>query len=675
MLPEAPSAAPAGALRAWKADPSGVAGGVVRTADEVVVTDTPFDDRGADLRPNSDPTDVVNGSDACGTPVPCFGQGANTKEGYVPGSGGPEGDYRYPDDLVLARNAADIVEARFAADRDAWYVLVRLNTLVDPGRTGVLVRVDGRELVVHGSSAKLDGVPVKAVANAKQALLEVRVPRSVHDLRGPRSVFVAAGLWDSKAGDWVRPAGSTPPWFDLLHVPSEPMTSYWRDLVQSEHIATGRFADDVVHVDWDALATSTCPTASCPSYEGPTRGLFSRTFRSGQDLGHGVTGHPRYGNSYDLYRAPVQPYSVYVPERPTGAMVLLLHYRSGNYMSYPITSMPGLSEWAEKLGVTVVMPHARGESSWYELEAEKDVFEAWRDAARHHAIDRERVYLAGMSMGGFGTWRLSHLYPDQFARGFVWAGLTSFGRTDVQPLWGNARNVPLHVVHGGLDPLVPVTGPERYMPEYGQRGGGTYRYQLYPDRNHETTFPGTTGQHLTAWLKGLPARKRNPVRVSYTTVRALQDAKQGHAYDGAYWVDRMVLAPGVDRGRVDASRTASPDAVTPFAAQVGADRLGPYRLTGADVTPAAAQRGLVDLRLTGLAGLELDTARMGWSDGRRRVTGTTDQAVEVLLVGVSAGSVRVTGATAAADRRGLRLRLTAGEIDVVLEPRRPIGSR
>src|SRR4029077_4258918 len=129
---------------------------------------------------------------------------------------------------------------------------------------------------------------------------------------------------------------------------------------------------------------------------------ISRSFRSGQPLGRGIVPQARWGQSanggglgYQLYNSPYQPYSMYVPQHPTGATVFLLHFLGGNHMSYEITSMPELKDWAEQLGVTVVLPLGRGEARWYAPEAEKDFFEVWRDYGSHYGWDPERVYLSG----------------------------------------------------------------------------------------------------------------------------------------------------------------------------------------------------------------------------------------------------------------------------------------
>jgi predicted esterase len=685
-LDPAPPASPRGHLRAWAGTPSDVAGGIAYSAGEVIVTDNPYDDHGGDTNPlDADPTELLVGA----------GAGANSSGGYAPGlTGGANGDYDYPPGAAYGLNAADIVETRVAIDASSWYLLVRLNTLNDPSLTAIEARIDGHVLLAHGDAATLDGQPVEVVADADQALFEVRVPRAAYDPgAAAQAVLVAAGLWDAGADDWLAPAAGKPPYFDLAYVPGETLDVYWRDRVQSLDIVNDTLGGDSFDVDFGALATGGCPTAGC--YDGPGTGLFSRVFRSGQPLGRGVSLQQRYAQDSSpvsppiLYRSPYQPYAIYRPQHPTGAMVLLLHFLGGNYMSYSMTSMPAVAGWAEQLGVTVVMPLARGEGGWYEGEAEKDVFEAWRDVAMHYPVDPDRVYLAGMSMGGFGTWRLTQLYPDLFARGIIWAGPVLPNAVWVYPdappqpscgpdqpadcgynledLFGNDRNVPLLVVHGGIDELVPSTGAEHWMADYRDRGGATYRYLFLPDHHHETNFPASTAAWVLQWLDGLPPRDTNPVHVSYHLMRHLFQPQYGITYDGAYWAHGLVLADGVDVGDIDATRGAGPDQVAVMADRYGVDSLGPYRLGGQDVTPATPTPDSATVRLAGLSGATLDTARMGWAgDASWRVRGETDVAVDLSLTDDRAREATGAAYTQAAGR--IVLHLPAGAFDVTVSP-------
>jgi predicted esterase len=371
-------------------------------------------------------------------------------------------------------------------------------------------------------------------------------------------------------------------------------------------------------------------------------------------------------------------------------MVLLLHFLGGNHMSYALSAMPQLADWAEKLGVIVVMPLARGEGGWYEGEAEKDVFEAWRDVAAHYSVDPDRVYLTGMSMGGFGTWRLGQLYPDLFARGIVWAGpmipngvwaypqdppAPSCG--DDQPpdcgynlmdLFGNTRDLPLFVVHGGADELVPSTGAEHWMADYATGGHATYRYLFYPDRSHETSFPASTEPWVLRWLDGLPARDTDPVTVTYRLDRRFFQPRLGIQYTRAYWVHGLALAPDATTGRIDATRSTGTDTTTVLPDSYGADALGPYRLRGNDVTPPPVDPDYVHVELAHISRAILDTRRMGWSGGAQRVVGDTDSPVDLILEESSAGPAAVLGAAATQSGDSVTLHLGSGHFDVTVTP-------
>jgi predicted esterase len=66
----------------------------------------------------------------------------------------------------------------------------------------------------------------------------------------------------------------------------------------------------------------------------------------------------------------------------------------------------------------------------------------------HPDIDRNRIYITGLSMGGFGTFDLLMRYPDLFA-----AAVPVCGGADVRYL-DRIRHIPMWVFHGGLDDVV-----------------------------------------------------------------------------------------------------------------------------------------------------------------------------------------------------------------------------
>lgn len=81
-------------------------------------------------------------------------------------------------------------------------------------------------------------------------------------------------------------------------------------------------------------------------------------------------------------------------------------------------------------------------------------------------VDPARLYISGISMGGYGTWDMLQRFPDKFA-----AGMPICGGGDTN-LASKLVNIPIHVVHGEKDTAVPVER-SRSMVEAVKAAGGT----------------------------------------------------------------------------------------------------------------------------------------------------------------------------------------------------------
>lgn len=116
----------------------------------------------------------------------------------------------------------------------------------------------------------------------------------------------------------------------------------------------------------------------------------------------------------------------------------------------------------------------------YQANEHLAVLGALRDASRRFAIDTDRVYLSGHSMGGDAAWDIGLSHPD------LWAGLIPIvaqGDKFVDHYWENARYVPIYAVAGELDGDKldkNASDIERYM----VRGFDT-TYVEYQGRGHE----------------------------------------------------------------------------------------------------------------------------------------------------------------------------------------------
>lgn len=98
----------------------------------------------------------------------------------------------------------------------------------------------------------------------------------------------------------------------------------------------------------------------------------------------------------------------------------------------------------------------------------------------NHNIDYDRIYVMGMSLGGYGTIDMVATYPDQIA-----AAMALCGGGTVSDLSG-LNEVPLWIVHGTADRAVSIGQSDRVVSAMQQADGDTPRlvYDRVPGMNH-----------------------------------------------------------------------------------------------------------------------------------------------------------------------------------------------
>jgi predicted peptidase len=168
---------------------------------------------------------------------------------------------------------------------------------------------------------------------------------------------------------------------------------------------------------------------------------------------------------------------------------------------------------AARFPAIIVFPQMAPESLWAGASAQVAIA-ALDQASREFQIDSDRVYLTGLSMGGFGVWYLAYRYPSRFAAlvpicGFVTPFFTS-GRpfTPVVPadsgppfeaLARQLRRVPTLIVHGEIDGAVPVE-QSRQAAAALKAGGALVQYLEVPGTNHNVWDATYGSPSLMSWL-------------------------------------------------------------------------------------------------------------------------------------------------------------------------------
>lgn len=112
---------------------------------------------------------------------------------------------------------------------------------------------------------------------------------------------------------------------------------------------------------------------------------------------------------------------------------------------------------------------------------------------KEFSIDADRIYLTGLSMGGFGTWDALQRRPKQFA-----AAIPICGGGDTA-LAEKIASVPVWVFHGGNDTVVK-TSRSRDMVKALEEAGGKPKYTEYPGVGHNSWSATYANRDVYKWL-------------------------------------------------------------------------------------------------------------------------------------------------------------------------------
>jgi predicted peptidase len=124
------------------------------------------------------------------------------------------------------------------------------------------------------------------------------------------------------------------------------------------------------------------------------------------------------------------------------------------------------------------------------------------EVMRQHKVDPSRVYLTGLSMGGYGTWRLAARAPERFA---AIAPICGGGDPIPIVLSGPERRKALQTLgvwafHGAKDPVVKLEESEKLVSAYKRIGNADVQLTVYPEAQHDSWTETYNNPKLYQWL-------------------------------------------------------------------------------------------------------------------------------------------------------------------------------
>lgn len=192
-------------------------------------------------------------------------------------------------------------------------------------------------------------------------------------------------------------------------------------------------------------------------------------------------------------------YVVYVPPEydpsETWPMVVFLHgagERGDDGIDQTRVGIgPAIQSAPERFPCIVVMPQCPVNIMWPAVAPQIDAVIA--DTLASYNVDESRMYLTGLSMGGYGTFMYG---ADNIERFAALAPICGGGRvTDAAKL----ATVPMWVFHGGADPVV-TPDKSRTMVEAIEAAGGDVQYTEYPGVGHNSWDAAYGDPALMEWM-------------------------------------------------------------------------------------------------------------------------------------------------------------------------------
>ena len=189
-------------------------------------------------------------------------------------------------------------------------------------------------------------------------------------------------------------------------------------------------------------------------------------------------------------------YLLYLPEgydqKDSWPLMVFLHgvgERGENLELVKKHGPPKLIAAGKEFPMIVVSPQCPKTQWWQPVELNALLDEI----IEKYKVDEDRVYITGLSMGGFGTWSLAAYASHRLAAIAPICGGGEAYRTK------EFAKLPVWAFHGGRDFVVPVERSESMVAGL-KKNGGDPKLTIYPDAGHDSWTETYDNAELYTWL-------------------------------------------------------------------------------------------------------------------------------------------------------------------------------
>ncbi len=154
---------------------------------------------------------------------------------------------------------------------------------------------------------------------------------------------------------------------------------------------------------------------------------------------------------------------------------------------------PVVKKQVDTFPCITVFPQAHKRSWAADSEGGKTALAILDEVEKSYKVDKKRVYLTGLSMGGFGTWSFAAAQPER------WAAVVPICGGGDPKMADKIKNIPCWVFHGDADNAVKVD-LSRAMVKALEAAGGKPKYTEYEGVGHNSWVKAYDTKELYEWM-------------------------------------------------------------------------------------------------------------------------------------------------------------------------------
>lgn len=200
--------------------------------------------------------------------------------------------------------------------------------------------------------------------------------------------------------------------------------------------------------------------------------------------------------SFEYVQVRRLKFLLYLPkgyeEKESWPLVLFLHgagERGDDLSLVKKHGPPKLIEAGKDFPFIVVAPQCPNDTWWMK----EDLVALLDHIMEIHNVDKNRVYVTGLSMGGHGTWQLAGAIPEKLA------AIVPICGPKVESVVEKIAEIPVWVFHGAKDQAVKIDNSDTMVRLLKEKGAEP-KYTVYPEADHDSWTETYDNEELYTWL-------------------------------------------------------------------------------------------------------------------------------------------------------------------------------